>query len=380
MPEDARVDPGATAFAFANGFVNVVARLPTGATVATAGRCGGMSYASLDHLRAGRPVPHWPARLFAPGRVPPDGHVVADLLRRRQLDSFASWSAVRFLTWSVLPDRDLGLLAGVRTLTRAEVPGVVAALTAGRAVVLGLVVARGLVHAGDNHQVVAHAHDRDAAGRLRLHVLDPNHPGADVTLVDTGAGWRGSDGRTWRGLFLHAYAGRRPPVLPSASRHPSRPVRDGDAVGLLHVWSGRALAGHGTAAVAVADGVPRWTVELVPAGAVRPARRLVDGDHVRLTHAGTGTAMPDGAGGRLTRTPTGTGLAPAADDVWRVGVDGGGPWRAGSRVRLVHVPTGAGLRVDAGRGTRLAVTASDATDDRTWWTLADDPTTDPPPS
>ncbi|TGY84819.1 hypothetical protein, partial [Cellulomonas shaoxiangyii] len=261
--DEGRVEPGAAAFAFANGFVNVLATLPTGTRVATAGRCGGMSYASLDHLLAGRPAPHWPARLFAPGRVPPDGHLVADLLQRRQLDSFASWSALRFLTWSVLPDGDAGPLRGVRTLTRAEVPGVVSALTAGRPVVLGLVVARGVVHAGDNHQVVAHAHDRDGAGRLRLHVLDPNHPGDDVTLTDTGTGWRGSDGRTWRALFLHAYAARRPPALPSASRHPSRPVRDGDAVGLLHVWSGRSLGPRGTTAVACADVAPAWTVLLV---------------------------------------------------------------------------------------------------------------------
>lgn len=388
-------------FAFPNAFVNVLATLPTGARVATAGRCGGMSYASLDHVRAGRPAPHWPAALFAPGRVPPDGHVVADLVQRRQLDSFASWSALRFVTWSLLPDGDLGRVPGVRTLTRAEVPGVLAALTAGRPVVLGLVVARGAVHAGDNHQVVAHAHDRDPAGRLRLHVLDPNHPGRDVTLVDTGAGWRGSDGRTWRGLFLHAYAARRPPELPSASRRPSAPVRSGDTVGLLHVWSGRALAGHGTAAVVVAHDVPTWRVEsasddgvvpdgVVPDGAttagdtsadgagadggtaigptgssVRTAsgRPLRDGDLVRLVRPATAE--------RLGLTPAGPALARTADDTWRVQVDGGGPWRAGSRVRLLHEASGRALRVDRARGPRLPVAASAATDDRTWWTVAD---------
>lgn len=382
MGDERRLEPATSAFAFPNGFVNVVATLPTGTRIATAGRCGGMSYASLDHVRAGLTVPHWPARLFAPGRVPPDGHLVADLLHRRQLDSFRSWSALRFLTWSVLPDADAGPVTGVRTLTRAEVPSVVRALHDGRPVVLGLVVARGLLRSGDNHQVVAHAHDRDEAGRLRLHVLDPNHPGEDVTLVDTGAGWRGSDGRTWRGFFLHAYAPRRPPALPSASRRPSATVRDGDTPGLLHVWSGRALAPHGTAAVVVPGPVPRWTVRgardagagnapAVDAASAAPAGRsttsrspVADGDLVQLV-------APDGQ--VLALAPTGPALARDAADAWRVEVDGGGTWRGGSRVRLRHVGTGGLLRVDRASAARLPTRVHPSTDERTWWTTADLP-------
>ncbi|QGQ18298.1 hypothetical protein GC089_02250 [Cellulomonas sp. JZ18] len=365
--------PGAGAFAFANGFVNVVATLPTGTRVATAGRCGGMSYASLDHLRAGVPVPYWPARLFAPGRVPPDGHLVADLLQRRQLDSFRSWSALRFLTWSALPDEDRPPLTGVRALTWAEVPSVLRSLHAGRPVVLGLVVARGVLRSGDNHQVVAHRADRDASGRLRLHVLDPNQPGEDVTLVPAPDGWVGSDGRRWRGFFRHTYTSRRPPPLPGASRRPSAAVHAGDALGLLHVWSGRALAAHGTAAVVTPGPVAAWTVTpadepgepgrrqgAAPAG----SRRLVDGDHVRLTRTGTGQ--------RLSLAPSGPALAPAAEDVWRVDVDGGGPWRAGSRVRLVHAGTGGALRVERGRADRLPV-GTGGVDDRAWWTVAERP-------
>ncbi len=361
--------PAAAAFAFANGFVNVVATLPTGARIATAGRCGGMSYASLDHLWAGVPAPHWPARLFAPGRVPPDGHLVADLLQRRQLDSFRSWSALRFLTWSVLPDEDRPPLTGVRSLTWAEVPSVLRSLHAGRPVVLGLVVARGVLRSGDNHQVVAHRADRDASGRLRLHVLDPNHPGEDVTLVPAPDGWVGSDGRRWRGFFRHAYASRRPPELPGASRRPSAAVRAGDALGLLHVWSGRALAAHGTAAVVAPGPVTAWTVAAADDPGTRrdeeaAGRRLGDGDRVRLTRTGTGQ--------RLTLAPSGPALAPYAEDVWRVDVEGGGPWRAGSRVRLVHTGTGRALRVERGRPDRLPVGTGEA-GDRAWWTVAERP-------
>lgn len=365
----ARVSAAEAGFAFPNAFVNVVVPLPGDRRVATAGRCGGMSFTAVDHLHAGRPLPHWPARLFAPGRVPPDGHLLADLVQRRQLDSFASWSALRFLTWSLLPDADAGPLAGVRTLTRAEVPGVLRALVSGRPVVLGLVTARAVVRSGDNHQVVAHAHDRDAAGRLRLHVLDPNQPGRDATLTAAGAGWQGSDGRTWRGLFLHSWTPRRPPVVPSASRRPSAPVRDGDTVRLLHVWSGRGLAAHGTAAAVEPGGTATWRLQHAadagdPARPATSGRPLADGDHVVL---GVG-ALPL----HLALRGTGPELLPGTPEAWRLLVDGGGPWRQGDRVRLVHVATGQVLQVGPGHAGRLPVRAGTVADERAWWTVGAD--------
>ncbi len=366
---ESRVDAAGAGFAFPNAFVNVVAPLPGARRVTTAGRCGGMSFTAVDHLHAGRPLPHWPARLFAPGRVPPDGHLLADLVQRRQLDSFASWSALRFLTWSLLPDADAGPLAGVRTLTRAEVPGVLRALTSGRPVVLGLVTARAVVRSGDNHQVVAHAHDRDAAGRLRLHVLDPNQPGRDATLTATGDGWQGSDGRRWRGLFLHSWTPRRPPVLPSASRHPSTPVRDGDTVRLLHVWSGRGLASHGTAAAVGPGRTATWRLHHAadaadPTRSVAAGSPFADGDRVVL-----GVDPPRR---HLVLRGTGADLLPGAPEAWRVLVDGGGRWRQGDRVRLVHVATGQVLRVGPGHAPRLPVRAGAVADERAWWTVGAD--------
>ena len=354
-----RLDPVRAGFAFANAFVNVVVRLPGGRPVRTAGRCGGMSYSVLDHAGAGRDVPVWPAALFAPERVPPDGHALADHLRARQLDSFRTPSALRFLTWSVLPDADLGPLAGVRTRTRRQLPGVLRALGQGRPVVLGMVVARGLLRSGDNHQVVATGATRDpATGAVVLTVLDPNTPRREVTLTEAPDGWRASNGRVWRGFFRHAYAPRTPPALPGASARPTARVHAGRPLPLVHVATGRLLVVDGARNVRLrTSGFTAWT-PTAPG-----ADLLSDGAVVTLTTAGSRPGRsPDGAGLALAG---GAPVVRDAPDAWRVVVDGGGPWREGSRVRLVHTTTGALLRGDrTGPGTGFSPDAS------TWWTVA----------
>ncbi|MCC2315911.1 hypothetical protein [Cellulomonas xiejunii] len=349
-----RIDPTHAAYAFANKFVNVLLTLPDGTPVQTAGRCGGMSYSVLDHLTAGRDVPAWRAELFAPGRVPPDGHLLAEHLRRRQLDSFRSRSALRFVTWSVLPDGDVGPVAGVRTRTRRELPAILRALAQGRPVVLGMVVARTPLRSGDNHQVVATGFTRDdATGEVVLTLLDPNTPRREVTLVETPDGWRADNGRLWRGFFRHAYAPRTPPSLPSASRHPAARVRAGEPLALAHVATGRLLV--------VADGAPALrtsgTTTWVPTA---DASLLVDGTTIHLVSCGRALTVLGG-------TPCLRTVHDPAD-TWRVVVDGGGPWRQGSRVRLLHTETGTLLA-----GTPDGPTTSWTPAPCTWWTVAGAP-------
>lgn len=357
-----RIDASTATYAFANRFVNVVAALPNGAHVRTAGRCGGMAYSVLDHLGAGREVPTWPPALFAPGHVPPDGHVVAEHLRERQLDSFRTPSALRFVTWSVLPDGDVGPVAGVRTRTRRELAGVLRALVQGRPVVLGLVVARSPLRAGDNHQVVATGFRRADDGSVVLTLLDPNTPRREVTLREGPDGWRASNGRLWRGFFRHAYTPRTPPALPSASRRPTARVRAGAPVRLAHVATGLLLVADGrTPALRLGPGTP-W----VPQGADGP---LADGAAVRLVTAdGAALSLVGGALTLATTTTDGPEApvpTPDGADAWRVVVDGGGPWREGSRVRFVHAATGALLQGSAqGPATTWDPDAS------TWWTVA----------
>ena len=365
-------------YAFANRFVNVVVRLPTGTTVRTAGRCGGMAYSVLDHAAADADVPHWPPPLFAPHPVPPDGHLVADHLRGRQLDSFRSLSALRFLTWSALPDGDVGPVRGVRTRTRRELPGVLRALAEGSPVVLGMVVARTPLRAGDNHQVVATGWVRQGDGVV-LRLRDPNTPGREVTLAESPQGWQASNGRLWRGFFRHTYAPRTPPPLPSASRHPARRVRAGAPLVLVHVTTGRRLVVAGGRPDVRAAGTTTWTPAPVDAAGDGP---LADGARVLLVATDGAAPGPDAppyltvldgipvidgspvAGGPLARDGART---PARDDaraVWRVVVEGGGTWREGARVRLVHLASG-GL-LDAGPHG-LGATASLGAG--TWWTV-----------
>lgn len=377
-----RIDPARGGYAFANRFVNVVVRLPHRAPVTTAGRCGGMAYSVLDHHAAGRDVPSWPPHLFAPERVPPDGHVVADHLAARQLDSFRSRSALRFLTWSALPDADVGPVAGVRTRTRRELPGLLRALAEGRPTVLGMVVARNPLRAGDNHQVVATGFTRDATGTPTLTLLDPNTPRREVTLVETPDGWRASNGRLWRGFFRHAYAYRTPPPLPSASRRPTVRVRPGAPLALAHVTTGRLLVVDNGAPALRRAGATRWT----PTPRTDPTTRsddahsdahdggapadgvAADGAAVRLlaSSAGSGPLLLDVAAGApaVVAVPESDVHAGPDDAVWHVVVEGGGPWCEGSRVRLRHAGTGALLG-----GSITGPTCTFVPDASTWWVV-----------
>ena len=161
----AAFDPAAHGFAFPNAFVNVVLQLPNGAKITTAGRCGGMAYAALDYFLPGQPVPRWRSDLYGPGRVPPDGHWLAQYFTARLRDSFFTGSAAKFVTWSLHSDDPTWVFKGVSRWTKEEeLPRLVASIDRGRPVVLGLVVARSLGAIGDNHQVVAYGYEKAPTG------------------------------------------------------------------------------------------------------------------------------------------------------------------------------------------------------------------------
>lgn len=169
------------------------------------GRCGGMTYGSLDHFSAGSAPPRGPAD---------DGYLV-----ERSAASLLG-NGARFLLWSVLPDARTSLLSpGVGELTIAEeVPALADALRSGP-VPLGLVRARSLSEVGRNHQVVAYA-IRRSGDRAIISVYDSCQPGADdvtldVDLTDPAAPIIERAGEwevaRWRGLFVERYS----PVEPS---------------------------------------------------------------------------------------------------------------------------------------------------------------------
>ena len=208
-------DPAVQSFHFDNRFVNVVARLPGGTSLRTSGRCGGMTYAALDYFYRHEATPGYVP--VPPARVPPDGHPLADYLLRRQLESFASDSAVRFLSWSIFPDESLPFAKGVRRWTSAEMSLLRRRIDRGDPVAIGLIGARRLGDAGRfNHQAVAFGYEL-VRGGIDVHIYDPNTRGRTTVLR-----WRSGrpeieasnrSGRPWRGLFVHHYV----PVTPPSS-------------------------------------------------------------------------------------------------------------------------------------------------------------------
>ena len=206
-------DPTVHGFRFRNRFVNVVAQLPNGTKISTSGRCGGMTYAALDYFHLGRAAPTYMPT--PPARVPPDGDPLADYLLRRQLDSFANDSALRFVTWTLFPDAQLAFARGVKGWTAAEMLVLRRALDGGAPVAVGLIGARTMSDVGRrNHQAVVFGYEK-VPGGIDLLAYDCNTPGTtsvlhwrkDETLIQAS----NRPDRPWRGLFVHEHVPKRPP-------------------------------------------------------------------------------------------------------------------------------------------------------------------------
>jgi len=389
-------DPAVHGFAFANRFVDVF--LSVGAfEITTAGRCGGMAYLALDHWNAGRPVPRWPGALWAPGRVPPDGHWLADDIRSRLFDSFRTATAAKFVTWSQSSDHATWISKGVTRWTlEDELPKVVAAVDAGRPVPLGLVVARSLGDIGQNHQVLAYGYEKEASGRVTVLVYDNNSPGQEVRLTSEPGrpGWTASNGPQWRGFFVQAYSAKRPRALGSVAVDEGLRLRTGATLRLSHAWTGRSLHSHpavythrgtsGQQQVTTFGGSDDNDLWCLAGPHGTPPNDgghvLSNGDVVRVRHVVTGRNLHSHAGfpspltGQQEVTAFGTDGVGDTNDDWRVEVDGGGPWLAGSRLRLVHVATGVALHSHHRSDPRLTsgqdeVTGFGGRDQNDWWTV-----------
>src|SRR5699024_7386296 len=103
--------PQLYAFRFPNDFVNHICngRIPPffvrKVKLTTAGRCGGMAFASLDFYHLTTPVPTVNPQDLAPSVVPADGHPLADYIFTRQLHSMLTTvrglrDGFRYIRWS----------------------------------------------------------------------------------------------------------------------------------------------------------------------------------------------------------------------------------------------------------------------------------------
>jgi hypothetical protein len=209
-------DPRTHGFHFANDFVDKAVAVPGYGEVATDGRSGGMAFAALDYWFAGLPVPSHRPEDFPDRTVPEDGTRLADYLYKRLFDSFATWSARQFVTWTLAADHPTWSHKGVAERTAEELQRLRRSIDAGRPLVLGLVGAHGLDELARNRQVVAFGYDHDGSGALRVLAYDGNHPDQEVVLEgEPGAATLSSSapGGPWRGLFVQDYASERPPYV-----------------------------------------------------------------------------------------------------------------------------------------------------------------------
>jgi hypothetical protein len=209
--------PAQNGFHFANYFVNVIADVPGVGKLQTGGRCGGMAFSALDHFFFNLTLPAFTSEDFAPELVPPDRHPLSQYIYNRQLDSFFTLTAPKFVVWSLASDEPTFFSKGVRRRTREdEWKRLCDAIDRGTPVTLGLIVARDLSGLGHNHQVVAYGYDADTStGKLTVHIYDVNWPEQELTLtagVDDAMWLENSPGKEqWRGWFVQDYIARRPP-------------------------------------------------------------------------------------------------------------------------------------------------------------------------
>lgn len=205
-------DPARHGFHFPNCFVNTLVFGPL--KFVSGGRCGGMSYVSLDYFHAGVPVPDL---TDLPGQGTPLGKYIV----RRQVQSLLNQ----------LPGFADGMLNpfGLRSkslFTRC-LPGgsenvkLRKYLDAGTPVPLGLVAAKVGI-ADTHHQAVAVGYEMPSAdpASFRMIFYDPNHPNDPVTMIPEVDKLQfrtelpdGSPSRSWRTFFVdHRY---RPGKLPT---------------------------------------------------------------------------------------------------------------------------------------------------------------------
>ena len=220
MPKT-QFSPQADGFHFINSFENIV-KLPIIGTIRTYGRCGGMSYTALDHYFARLSMPALATQDFAETNgVPPDSHPLANYIYRRQIKSFMTLSAIKFVLWSLFNDTRNRLNKGVSRLTKEnEFEKLKRALDRGIPVPLGLIMARNLKDFGKNHQVIAFGYEEDeTAGAQTVHLYDVNYADREMIVRSQAdeLGWQECDakgnplGIEWRGWFVQDYKQREVP-------------------------------------------------------------------------------------------------------------------------------------------------------------------------
>ena len=192
--------PSTNGFHFANRFppgptlkLGVLDPRWVGIGDAAAGLCGGMAWSARERFVAGRPI--------APDtEAPANGSPLFRSLVRSQVQSLR-WFLTSWRFWWA------GVIGAERTLTSTRdhvVPGVEAAIDAGRLPLVGLVRHTGASPWAmtGSHQVLAYEYATNG-DTTTLRIYDPNWPDRDdVSITVDAAGIRQSTGEVLFGLLL----------------------------------------------------------------------------------------------------------------------------------------------------------------------------------
>ena len=201
-------------FHFVNNFVNHF--IPGMPSIKTEGLCGGMSYAALDYFFNSLPIPpHATADFPFTGGIPAEGSRLNKYLFSRQLDSFATATAPKFLAWTLASD------ASVQSDTRTkEIPKLRAAIADNKPVVLGLVNPGALSAVASSHQVIAYGFtEHPITHAITVQIYDNNFPDREMTLsvppLSAPVTESTSPATVWKGFFVQDYTAKMPGFMAS---------------------------------------------------------------------------------------------------------------------------------------------------------------------
>lgn len=203
-------------FHFQNSFTDKIISTSFG-KIETKGRCGGMSYASLDYYFSGILVPSHEPKDFPNKMYPPDGSLFSDYIYERSISSLFSLSSFKFFDWTLQKDNVESLRKSVSYKTKMEeFPKLKYSVDKGNPVVIGLIGARKASEITKNHQVVAYGYDSDSKENyIIIYLYDSNFPGKEVILECScsDCSFKTSTGQEWRGFFVQEYSPKKPKYM-----------------------------------------------------------------------------------------------------------------------------------------------------------------------
>lgn len=167
-------------FAFKNNFKNTIHLGIFGWSIRTSGRCGGMSYAAMDHFYT--PDIDMPIDIT---EMPPDGDVLADYILARQLESMKS-TGDEYIAAMFLPGGGDNVYQGCLPPNGASYQYFIDCIDGNRLCNIGCLPGpdkQGVQNLGEGHQIlgIGYTKAKDPLDTL-IHVYDNNYPGTEMIL------------------------------------------------------------------------------------------------------------------------------------------------------------------------------------------------------